>query len=208
MSTFNCGHTLPKSRVGAKLSQIPGKRCPECQTRAVNGVLGLLTNMQKPENVRDPDVDEYLLTYIFDRFVSQRKSTAAGFRQRFKEVLGAWSQATYCLLDRKRISNCLDTARSRWGSDVATQALRALGATALKMCGIYSPIEPVAVDFVIPLNGMIDLLRTRATTVESFDQLEVIFDNAATLREAADDVIRAFARINDDFDRWNTTVKR
>ncbi|KAI0848476.1 hypothetical protein F5Y00DRAFT_262572 [Daldinia vernicosa] len=213
MSNFSCGHSL-KSRVGANLAHIAQdkrKPCPDCQTRTPGGVLTLLKILQKScetKKLSDPNIKQYLTTYIFDRFISQRKNTSTGFKQQFDEIFQEWGTATYYILDQKQLSNLSVTIRARWGSDVGRQALRVVAIAALKEYEVFDPIEPADAEILATLNRMIGFMRDRATAVETFDQLEVIFDGAATLGTLRDNVTSALIRLEDGFTKWDAAANK
>ncbi|KAI0835503.1 hypothetical protein F5Y06DRAFT_299647 [Hypoxylon sp. FL0890] len=208
MPTFNCGHELPKSRVGANLSHIPqdyGKRCPDCQTKTATGTIGLLRNLQQScenENSLDPNISQRLITYAFDRFVSQRKTS--GFKQNFDEFLRACGEVSLHLLGRKQLSNFILTAKNRWGSEIAKQALRAIGTAALKANGVYTPIEPADAEILTTLNRMITLCKERASAIDVFDQLEIILNSAKILKSLQNEVIFALSHLEEGFTKWDS----
>ncbi|KAI1460133.1 hypothetical protein F4805DRAFT_472177 [Annulohypoxylon moriforme] len=210
MPAFGCGHELPKSRIGVNLSSLPrdnSRRCPECQTKTAAGILGLLKSMQKSHDAgehRDPGINQHLITYIFDRFTTQRKGAA--FQQASKEFLCAFGEVSYHLLDRKQLSSFFTTVRGRWGSDIAKQSLRAVGTAALRSNGIYELAEPAEVDLVDSLNRMILLFRDRASAIETFQQLQIILDGTGTLRMLKDDVISAVTELEDGFAKWEVAA--
>ncbi|KAI2472278.1 hypothetical protein F4781DRAFT_9708 [Annulohypoxylon bovei var. microspora] len=210
MSAFRCGHELSKSRIGVTLSQLPrvsGKRCPECQAKTAAGILDLLKSMQKSHEAgeyRDPGVNHHLMIYIFDRFISQRKG--ADFQQLSKEIFCSWGEVSYHILDRNQLSSYFTTVRGRWGSDIAKQALRALGTAALRSNGIYELVEPADAEILGSLNRMILLFKQRASAVETFQQLQVILDSTGTLRMLRDDVTSAVTQLDQEFAKWDATV--
>ncbi|KAI1803422.1 hypothetical protein F4811DRAFT_572089 [Daldinia bambusicola] len=213
MSNFSCGHNL-KSRVGANLAYIAQdkrKPCPDCQTRTATGVLTLIRTLQRSweaDMLTDDNVKQHLVTYIFDRFISQRKSTSAGFKQQLDDIFAAWGSASYHMLSRSQLANFSATARARWGSDVGRQALRVVAVAALKDRDIYSPIEPVNAEILATLNNMIGFIRERATAIETFEQLEILFDGAETLSVLKNDAILSLVRLDESFARWNVAGTR
>ncbi|KAI1655911.1 hypothetical protein F4813DRAFT_397850 [Daldinia decipiens] len=213
MSNFSCGHNL-KSRVGANLAYIAQdkrKPCPDCQTRTPAGVLILLKSLQKScetKKLCDTHIKQYLLTYIFDRFISQRKSTSTGFKQQFDEIFQAWGTATYYMLDHDQLSNLSVTIRARWGSDVGRQALRVVAIAALKENDVFVPIEPVDAEILATLNSMIGFMRDRASAVETFEQLEVVFDGAGTLGTLRDNVTSALLRLEEGSTKWDAAANK
>ncbi|KAI0883875.1 uncharacterized protein GGS22DRAFT_189845 [Annulohypoxylon maeteangense] len=212
MSAFKCGHELPKSRIGVNFSYLPldnKKRCPECQTKTAPGILGLLKSMQESHDAgeyRDPGINQHLITYVFDRFITQRKGV--GFQQLSNEFFCALGEVSYHLLDRKQLSSFLTTVRGRWGSDIAKQTLRALGAAALRSNGIYELVEPANAEILSSLNRMILLSRERASAIETFQQLQIILDNTGTLRMLRDDVTIAVAQLEEGYAKWEATITR
>ncbi|KAI0112367.1 hypothetical protein F4776DRAFT_641130 [Hypoxylon sp. NC0597] len=210
MPSFSCGHKLPKSRVGANLSHIPQdncKRCPDCQTKTAAGTLRLLMNLQKPcENEKrlDPNINQYLITYTFDRFVLQRKMTSNGFKQNFNKLLCICGEVSLHLLGRKQLSSFILTTKGRWGRNIAKQTLRAVGTAALKANGVYTLIEPVDSEILTTLNRMIILCRERVAAIEVFEHLEIILDSATVLKSMQDEVIFALSRLEDGFTKWDS----
>ncbi|KAI1140946.1 hypothetical protein F5Y05DRAFT_423808 [Hypoxylon sp. FL0543] len=208
MPNFHCGHELPKSRVGANLSHIPqdsGKRCPDCQTKTATGILALLKSLQKSYESKsslDPNVIQRLITYAFDRFVSQRKTT--GFKQNFDEFLRTCGEVSLRLLGQKQLSDFILTAKGRWGSEIAKQALRSIGTAALKANGVYRPIEPADAEILTTLNRMITLCRERAASIEVFEQLEIILNSATILKSLQDEVIFALSHLEEGFTKWDS----
>ncbi|OTB17074.1 hypothetical protein K445DRAFT_21266 [Daldinia sp. EC12] len=213
MSNFSCGHNL-RSRVGANLAYIAQdkrKPCPDCQTRTAAGVLTLLRTLQKSwemKTLSDNNIRQHLVTYIFDRFISQRKSTSAGFKQQLDEILSAWGMSCYQMLNRSQLANFSATARARWGSDIGRQALRVVAIAALKDRDVYKPIEPEDAEILATLNNMIAFLRERATAIETFEQLEIVFDGAETLGALKNDSILALVRLDEGFARWDAAANR
>ncbi|KAF3068952.1 hypothetical protein GL218_08054 [Daldinia childiae] len=213
MSNFSCGHNL-KSRVGANLAYIAEdkrKPCPDCQTRTPAGVLALLKSLLKScetEKLSDPNIKQYLVTYIFDRFISQRKSTSAGFKQQFDEIFQEWGTATHYMLDHSQLSNLSVTIRARWGSDVGRQALRVVAIASLKENEVFLPIEPADAEILATLNRMIGFMRDKATSVETFEQLEVVFDGAETLGTLRDNIISALLRLDEGLTKWDAAANK
>ncbi|KAI2611816.1 hypothetical protein GGR54DRAFT_616891 [Hypoxylon sp. NC1633] len=227
MSQFSCNHTLPRSRVGAHLSHIPqdaSRRCPDCQTSTPEGTLALLQKLQRIGesaahlvfSERDADVDQHLSTYLLDRIASQRKNSRSGFKQAYASLLAAWGRASYLLLTRPRLSSVHMTARGKYGSDVARQALRALGVAALEASGVaLIDTAPESGDeeddfggVLVEVNRMIMCMRERASAIERFDQLEVIFDGALTLKGMRDEVVFAVSRLDEGFARWDASARK
>ncbi|KAI1092950.1 hypothetical protein F5B19DRAFT_501904 [Rostrohypoxylon terebratum] len=210
MVRFGCGHELPKSRIGVNLSHLPldsHRRCPQCLTKSGTGILGLFQSMQKSRNAeqRDPGINQHLITYIFDRFITQRKG--AVFQKLSKEFFYEFGSSCYHLLDRKQLSSLFATIRGRWGSDIAKQALRAVATATLKSNGIYELVEPATAEILGALNRMILLSRERASSIESFQQLQIILDSTGTLRMLRDDVTSAVIQLDENYARWETIHK-
>ncbi|OTB07438.1 hypothetical protein M426DRAFT_8808 [Hypoxylon sp. CI-4A] len=208
MPTFNCGHGMPKSRVGDLLVHLPQdrrKRCPECQTRTAVDTLWLLLNLRSNEPVRslDPYVRRRLVTWIFDRFVSQRKSDTNGFKSQFENLLQEWSETCYPLLDRDQISEFSMTVKSQWGSDMSRRTLRQLAIGALRSYDVYELIEPVDAEVLTTLNRTITLFRERASVIETFEQFEILANGAVILQKLRDDVISALSELEKGFSRWD-----
>ncbi|KAI1104015.1 hypothetical protein F4804DRAFT_332705 [Jackrogersella minutella] len=214
MSFSGCGHQLPKSRIGANLAYIPrdaSKRCPECQTKSPNGTIQLLKNIQKSheaEKPGDPGISQHIMTYVFDRVIQQRKNTSTGFKQRLGDVIGVFGEVSYHVLERKQLASFIITTRGRWGSDIAKQALRAVGSAALKSNGVYAPIEPAEAEILTTLNRMITLFRGRAAAIETFEQLQIILDSAGTLRKLRDDVTSGLSKLEEGVSRWDTPARK
>ncbi|KAI1204846.1 uncharacterized protein F4807DRAFT_465212 [Annulohypoxylon truncatum] len=212
MPAFGCGHELRKSRIGVNLSYLPQvntRRCPECQTKTAEGILGLLKSMQKSHDAgesRDPGINQHLITYLFDRFTTQRKG--AGFQLVFKEFFCVFGEVSYHVLDRKQLSSFFTTVRGRWGSDIAKQALRALATAALRSNGIYELVEPASADILSALNRMIILSRERAAAVETFQQLQIILDSTGTLRMLRDDVTFAVTQLDEGYAKWDISARK
>ncbi|KAI1463625.1 uncharacterized protein F4812DRAFT_468521 [Daldinia caldariorum] len=212
MSNFSCGHSL-RSRVGANLAYIAQdkKPCPDCQTRTAAGVLALLRTLQrswKAETLNDHNVKQHLVTYTFDRFISQRKSTSAGFKEQLDEIFGAWGSACYHMLNRSQLANFSATARARWGSDIGRQALRVVAIAALKDRDIYSPIKPEDAEKLATLNNMIRFVKERATAIETFEQLEILLDGAEILEALKNDAMLRLEKLDEGFARWNVAGNR
>ncbi|KAI1771745.1 hypothetical protein F4818DRAFT_202808 [Hypoxylon cercidicola] len=212
MAMFTCGHELPKGRIGANLSHVPrdsSNRCPGCQTKTPSGVIGLLKSLQKPsakpQKPRETSISQHLITFAFDRFISQRKTP--GFKSRVDEVFDAFGEVCYRLLDRKQIASFSITARGRWGIDVTRQAWRAVGTAVLKTNGVYEPIEPAEAEILHTLNNMIELMRERAASVDTFEQLEIVYNSASTLRMLRDQVTSALSELEDGFTKWDAVGK-
>lgn len=206
MAPFGCGHELPKSRIGVNLSHLPrdsNRRCPQCLTKSAPGILALFKGMQKSYDAgeqRDPGVNQHLITFIFDRFITQRKGVE--FQKLSKEFFYEFGTICYHLLDRKQLSSLFATIRARWGSDIAKQSLRAVGIAALKSNGIYELVEPATAEIVGALNRMILLSRERASSIETFQQLQIILDTTGTLRMLRDDVTSAVIQLDDGYAKW------
>ncbi|XDG07559.1 hypothetical protein ABKA04_007174 [Annulohypoxylon sp. FPYF3050] len=206
MAPFGCGHELPKSRIGVNLSHLPrdsNRRCPQCLTKSGLGILALFKGMQKSHDAgeqRDPGVNQHLITFIFDRFITQRKGVE--FQKLSKEFFHEFGTICYHLLDRKQLSSLFATIRARWGSDIAKQSLRAVGIAALKSNGIYELVEPATAEIVGALNRMILLSRERASSIETFQQLQIILDTIGTLRMLRDDVTSAVIQLDDGYAKW------
>ncbi|KAI4864853.1 hypothetical protein F4820DRAFT_323033 [Hypoxylon rubiginosum] len=212
MARFTCDHELPKGRIGTNLAHVPrdnSNRCPGCQTKSPSGVIGLLKNLQKPapdpQKPRDAAISQHLITFAFDRFISQRK--AAGFKARLGEVFGVFGETCYLLLDRKQIASFSITARGKWGIEVTKQAWRAVGAAVLKTNGVYQPIQPARAEILTTLNNMIEFMRGRAAAVDTFEQLEIVYSSASTLRMLRDDVTSALSSLEDGFTKWDAVGK-
>ncbi|KAI1404771.1 hypothetical protein F4819DRAFT_446313 [Hypoxylon fuscum] len=155
------------------------------------------------EKLKDPNINQHIMTFVLDRFISQRKNPALGFKDQLGDMLSAWGGLCYRMLDQKHLASLFMSVRGRWGSDVAKQALRAVGTTALKSNGVYAPVEPENAEMLTTLNRMIHLMRERAASIETFDQLVIIFDSAMTLRMLRDDVTSALAQLQEGFDKWD-----
>ncbi|KAI8958302.1 hypothetical protein F5Y11DRAFT_362794 [Daldinia sp. FL1419] len=212
MSNFSCGHGL-RSRVGANLAYIAQdkKPCPDCQTRTPAGVLTVLKSLRKScetKRLCDRNIKQHLITYIFDRFISQRKSTSTGFKQQFEEIFHAWGIACYHVLDQKQLSDLSVTIRARWGSDVGRQALRVVAIATLQENGVFEPIEPAEAEILATLNNMIGFVRGRAAAIETFEQLEIIFDGAKTMGRLRDDITRALLQLEEGFTKWDTIATK
>ncbi|KAI1379956.1 hypothetical protein F4677DRAFT_300172 [Hypoxylon crocopeplum] len=210
---FSCGHELPKSRVGANLAHTPqdsSNRCPDCQTSSPVGLLSLLKNLEdtcEADEPLDENISLYLITYTFHRFVSQRKAPEGGFKRQFDTLLYAWGETCHCLLDRKQILSFYRTAKGRWGSDIAKLALRAVGTAALKANGVHTSIPPENAEILATVNRMIELMKERARSIESFEQLLILLNGAAMLRMLRGQVTFALVQLEEGYTRWDAAGK-
>ncbi|KAI2604887.1 uncharacterized protein GGS25DRAFT_402677 [Hypoxylon fragiforme] len=151
-------------------------------------------------------INQHVMTFAFDAFAQKRKAAAMGFKERYEEMLDAWGETAYRLLDRRQISSFAMTARGRWGSDVTRQALRAVATASLKLNGVYAPIEPETAELLTTINRMISLMRQRAAAVETCEQLYIIFQGAETLRVLRVDVNIALAQLEEGLTRWEAAA--
>ncbi|KAI2634943.1 hypothetical protein GGS26DRAFT_531580 [Hypomontagnella submonticulosa] len=208
MATFTCGHLLPKSRIGVNLAHIPrekGARCPECQTKSPVGTIALLKNTKKLGK-RNPNVNLHVLTYVFDRFMSQRKDVDTGFKKQFANIISQWSETAFHMLDRKQLASFLITVRGRWGSEIVKQILRSLAMEALKVNDVYTPIEPRDAEILHTFNRMVSFTKSRAATMQNVEQLEIICNNAAILKKLRDDVTSALSKLEEGFAKWDANI--
>lgn len=212
MARFCCGHELPKGRIGVNLAHVPrdfSNRCPSCQLKAPSGVIGLLKNLQKPtpdqQRARDANTNQFLITFAFDRFVSQRKTEI--FQARLTEVFDMFGETCYRLLDRKQIASFSITTRGRWGTDIMKQTWASIGTAVLKANGVYDPIEPAKAEILTTLNKMINLMRERAASIKTVEQLEIVYDSASTLRTLRDNVTTGLLDLETGFTKWDTAGK-
>ncbi|KAI1766159.1 hypothetical protein GGR53DRAFT_464732 [Hypoxylon sp. FL1150] len=212
MALFCCGHELPKGRIGINLAHVPrdfSNRCPSCQLKTPSGLIGLLKNLQKPttdqQKARDANTNQFLVTFAFDRFISQRKTPI--FQARLHEGFDMFGETCYILLDRKQIASFSITTRGRWGIDITKQIWSSIGTAVLKANGVYDPIEPAKAEILATLNKMIDLMRDRAASIQTFEQLEIIYGSASTLRTLRDNVTSGLSDLENGLTKWDTAGK-